>query len=271
MKERGIFGGLRSTTFLAEVFNVVMTVPLGFILVYRFRCSIRKAVLLGLLVSLGIEMTQHTGIWGVYPCPYRFSEVDDLIMNTLGALIGGILAWKWGGILPDVHPRADQSPLAPTIRRRVVAGCLDVVVVTLVAAFAELVVAVLYRRSGGEFGGDLPAWFAMTEQIVGIVLAPIVLFLLFPMMRKDGATVGQVCVFLRPARIDGGKLETVDLLKKGGSRWLPWMILAFLMPVGVAFPVLILMELGTAFARPDRRSLSSVFSSTKTRDSRDVS
>ena len=179
--------------------------------------------------------------------------------------------WNWGGILPDVHPRADQSPMAPTIRRRVVAGYLDVVVVTLVAAFAELVVAVLYRRSGGEFGGDLPAWFAMTEQIVGIVLAPIVLFLLFPMMRKDGATVGQVCVFLRPARIDGGKLETVDLLKKGGSRWLPWMILAFLMPVGVAFPALILMELGTAFARPDRRSLSSVFSSTKPRDSRDAS
>lgn len=264
IKEKGVLESLGSAMFLAEVFNVVMTFPLGFILVYRFRSSVRKSVLIGFLVSLAIELTQHTAIWGVYSCPYRVSELDDLIMNTFGALLGGLVARRWGHLLPDVHPRADQLPRTPTLGRRVVAGLLDVVVVTLVAAFAELVVAIWTRRSGG----DLPGVFSLSEQVVAIVLAPLVLFFLFPMIRKDGATVGQVCVFLRPERMGGGALTHLEHLKKFGSRWFPWMFFAFLAPIGIAFPVLILVELGTALARQDRRSLSSVIGASVTRDSR---
>ena len=113
-------------------------------------------------------------------------------------------------------------------------------------------VAVAYQRSGGEFGENLPGWFSTIEQIVGIVISPILLFILVPLMRKDGATVGQVCVFLRSEKVGGGTLVPLDHLKKFGSRWGPWMVLAFLAPVGVAFPVLILGELGSVLARQDR-------------------
>lgn len=34
------------------------------------------------------ECTQLSGLYGIYPYPYRFFEVDDLICNTLGGMIG---------------------------------------------------------------------------------------------------------------------------------------------------------------------------------------
>jgi glycopeptide antibiotics resistance protein len=41
---------------------------------------------------LAVELTQLTGIWGLYPCPYRQFDVDDLILNTTGVVIGFALA-----------------------------------------------------------------------------------------------------------------------------------------------------------------------------------
>lgn len=31
-------------------------------------------------------------MWGLYPCPFRLFDVDDLILNTLGAVVGSLLA-----------------------------------------------------------------------------------------------------------------------------------------------------------------------------------
>ena len=45
----------------------------------------------GLAVSAMIETTQITGVWGIYPCPYRVFDVDDLLANTSGALLGAVL------------------------------------------------------------------------------------------------------------------------------------------------------------------------------------
>lgn len=39
-----------------------------------------------------IETTQLTGVWGIYPCAYRVFDVDDLLMNTLGAVLRSALA-----------------------------------------------------------------------------------------------------------------------------------------------------------------------------------
>lgn len=39
-------------------------------------------------LSLGIELTQLTGLWGVYDCAWRQFDVDDLILNISGVLSG---------------------------------------------------------------------------------------------------------------------------------------------------------------------------------------
>lgn len=41
-----------------------------------------------LFIQPVFECTQLSGLYGIYPYPYRFFEVDDLICNTLGGMIG---------------------------------------------------------------------------------------------------------------------------------------------------------------------------------------
>ena len=45
-------------------------------------------VAIGCVVSCLIELTQYTGLFGVVPCSYRVVDIDDVIMNTLGAYAG---------------------------------------------------------------------------------------------------------------------------------------------------------------------------------------
>ena len=70
--------------------NVVMFAPLGFlvpILFARYR-SLGKTTALGLLVSVGIEFLQYwTGA--------READIDDVMLNTLGAAIGYGLYHIW--------------------------------------------------------------------------------------------------------------------------------------------------------------------------------
>ena len=77
-----------------RVLNAVMFAPFGFLLPVLW-CKCRKwkvTVLAGFLLSLTIEVLQMF-------C-FRATDVDDLLMNTLGALLGYFLAWlffhkKW--------------------------------------------------------------------------------------------------------------------------------------------------------------------------------
>ena len=45
-------------------------------------------VAIGCVLSCLIELTQDTGLFGVVPCTYRVVDIDDVIMNTLGAYAG---------------------------------------------------------------------------------------------------------------------------------------------------------------------------------------
>ena len=69
--------------------NILVFIPLGIGLAGIFhgnstRQTIRRTALIGFLVSLTIELTQLT-------IPTRATDVDDLIFNTLGALLGAII------------------------------------------------------------------------------------------------------------------------------------------------------------------------------------
>lgn len=61
--------------------NIVWFVPLGFYLSFVKKASVLKALLFGFLLSLFIETTQYILGTGI-------SEIDDLILNTFGSLVG---------------------------------------------------------------------------------------------------------------------------------------------------------------------------------------
>ncbi|WP_214408124.1 VanZ family protein, partial [Pseudonocardia lacus] len=83
---------LGNPAVLQVLFNVALFVPLGALLRYSRRVPVPLAGLAGLAVSLLVEFTQLTGNWFLHPCPYRLFDVDDLIANTAGALLGALAA-----------------------------------------------------------------------------------------------------------------------------------------------------------------------------------
>ena len=73
------------------ILNLVLTVPLGFFMRFLFGFKFGKTMLAGFLFSLLCELTQITGLFFIYPAPYRVFDVDDLIINTLGAVVGYLI------------------------------------------------------------------------------------------------------------------------------------------------------------------------------------
>lgn len=99
------FLDIRAESFMRDFailfFNVILTVPLGFFLRFLFGFKFGKTVLMGFLTSLLYEVTQLTGLFFIYPRPYRIFDVDDLMINTLGALIGYFTVPLLARILPN--------------------------------------------------------------------------------------------------------------------------------------------------------------------------
>lgn len=81
-KERG---------FLQVVLNVIFLLPLGMYLRYYFYRSFKQTLLIIISVSLFFEITQLTGLYGLYNPPYRLFDIDDLILNTIGGVVGFFL------------------------------------------------------------------------------------------------------------------------------------------------------------------------------------
>src|SRR5699024_8376409 len=75
---------------LQVALNVVLFVPLGWFVRQLAGRGIIVATGTGLTASALIELTQLTGLWGLYPCAYRVFDVDDLIINTIGAVPGSL-------------------------------------------------------------------------------------------------------------------------------------------------------------------------------------
>lgn len=115
---------LTDPAILQLLLNVLLFVPLGFLLRVLGGRGILVAFAVGLGVSVVIETTQLTGVWGIYPCAYRVFDVDDMLTNTLGAVVGSLLAL----VVPARHRGADRAADAdlprPVTRRRRMLGML---------------------------------------------------------------------------------------------------------------------------------------------------
>jgi len=125
---------LRDPAVLQVVLNVLLFVPFGWFVRVVTRRGVVVATVAGAAVSLLVELTQRTGVWGLYDCAYRLFDVDDLLVNTLGATLGSLLS------LLVVRRRrgATVMPTTVTLGRRLVAAVCDVVFVGLSGAAAVL-------------------------------------------------------------------------------------------------------------------------------------
>ncbi|QIK69649.1 VanZ family protein [Erysipelothrix sp. HDW6C] len=74
------------------IFNIIMLIPFGIYLRYYFNRSFKETLILSFCLSLFFELTQLSGLYGIYSGPYRLFDVDDLMLNTLGGVIGFVIA-----------------------------------------------------------------------------------------------------------------------------------------------------------------------------------
>lgn len=124
--------------FLQAIFNVLLTLPLGIYLRYYFRLSLWKTIFISFLTSVFFELTQITGLYGIYNAPYRVFDVDDLILNTLGGTIGYIITPIFTFFLPRAE-ELDKDVELKTMRvgfpRRLLAYIIDILILGLIPGY----------------------------------------------------------------------------------------------------------------------------------------
>ena len=92
---------IKDATFYVPAFNDLILIPFGMYLRYYFKCSFKKTLLLTALLSLFFELTQLSGLYFLYPGPYRLTDIDDIIQNTTGGCIGYALGALALWLLPS--------------------------------------------------------------------------------------------------------------------------------------------------------------------------
>lgn len=148
---------------LQLVFNVALFVPLGFFVRFVARRGVVVAFLIGLGTSVFIETTQGTGVWGLYPCAYRVFDVDDMLTNTTGAVIGSLLALPFHR--RRIDPAVVHQPRPVTRGRRMVGMVCDLMTVTIVSILLSVATQLVLRYTGheaavrrGEIAGQVGTW-----------------------------------------------------------------------------------------------------------------
>ena len=91
---------LRQSYFYVPLYNIFLTLPFGIYLRYYFKCDLKKTILYSFLLSLFFELTQLSGLYFIYPRGYRLFDVDDLLLNILGGMVGYTIAQPLIRILP---------------------------------------------------------------------------------------------------------------------------------------------------------------------------
>lgn len=210
---------VRSFDFLQAVFNIALFVPWGALARRYFGMRAWTALLSGFVASVAIEVAQGTALFGLAPCVYRVADVDDVILNTLGAGVGALLAPVVLFFVADARlsGRTRGHPRPVTRRRRLVAMLIDgFAFVTLPAA---LIVA---WRLGALYGLGRPL---PTEDAVGDSAAVLFAFvvLLLPTLIGSGGSIGQRAMWLSPEGAGTGRRALRSLCGVGG-----WMLVGTL-------------------------------------------
>ena len=120
-----------------------MTMPFGVYLRYYFCYNWRKTLRLSFLLSLFFELTQLSGLYFIYPGSYRLFDVDDLIVNTAGSMIGFALAGPVSHLLPtrqELDTVSFRRGASISFTRRVFSFLADMACLTFASGILAVVV-----------------------------------------------------------------------------------------------------------------------------------
>ena len=210
---------IAKSSVYTELFNVLLTFPIGFFVHYLFGGKWWHSIAAGFCTSLFFELTQLSGLYGIYEHPYRLFDVDDLIINTTGAFLGFVCTIPFCRALPDiddVNARARERDRSyPSVTRRALALLIDC---TLVYVLTWCLRAGLYGMEGS---------LSSTDRLSTLTIAASLLFVFLPLF--IGGTAGERILRMRVVMADGTRAPWWRVF---GRKALVWWAL-FLLPAWV--------------------------------------
>ncbi|NBK96952.1 MAG: hypothetical protein EOM50_02830 [Erysipelotrichia bacterium] len=187
---------LNTPALYQVVFNLLMTIPFGMYLRYYFRCNFKKTLLFAFLLSLFFELTQLSGLYFIYPKSYRLFDVDDLLINTLGALLGYFIIKPFMRVLPtreEIDSASYKRGKHVSLPRRCIALVLDYIVILIINAICINILA------------SFSIHYSHTLSIITIIYFIALAFL------TDGQSIGK-------------KIMQIKIIKEGNKKWYSFII-----------------------------------------------
>ncbi|OTN76502.1 hypothetical protein A5886_001579 [Enterococcus sp. 8G7_MSG3316] len=180
---------LKQGVVLEPLFNLLLTVPFGIYLRYYFNYSFKKTLLLSFCLTLFFELTQLTGLYFIYPRSYRLFDVNDLFVNTLGGVLGWLVAPIFTFLLPsreEIDAASYARDTRVTMTRRFFAWAIDWLCLSVFSSTLLLVLTLIRQQEIRDFTGDY--WYFAVEVLVYFVLIPYL---------TEGQTLGKKLVRIR--------------------------------------------------------------------------
>ncbi len=150
----GAIATLRSVAVLQVGFNVLLFVPWGVLARRYLGWGVVASTGSALAASVAIETVQYTGVLGLIGCSYRVADVDDVLANTLGGLLGALVApvvLRW---MPQARElaaaRTDPRPV--TLPRRLLGMAVDLAAAAVLGTVLQLAYRVVLVVTGQGLG-----------------------------------------------------------------------------------------------------------------------
>lgn len=203
---------MKQSVFLEPVFNIFLLFPFGVYCRYYFKFSLGKTILASFALSLFFELTQLSGLYFIYPRPYRLFDVNDLLHNTLGGTFGFACAPLFTFFLPT-RSELDSESLAKgqqvTLLRRFVAMVIDWIAIGFLSSLLKFFTNIL--------PANLRALF--NYPIASFTLAVMLYFMLL-MYLWNGQTFGKKVVRIKVVEPDREHIRLWSLVKRYSAFYL---------------------------------------------------
>lgn len=129
--------------FLVNILNLFLAIPFGMYLRYYFKRSFIETLVLSFLLSLFFEITQLTGLYFIYSGSYRLFDVDDLIVNTSGGVLGFLLMGPFMKFLPsrdELDEISYKKGMEVSLTRRFISFFFDMFFIALLTFICEILI-----------------------------------------------------------------------------------------------------------------------------------
>lgn len=178
------------TAVLQLLLNIVLFMPLGFIAKTFLRLKLAPTLAISFVATCLIETAQLTGLFGLYPYAFRTFDVDDLICNTLGGLLGWLAGYAATKLIMRGSTELPPVTHSPGFIRRCVTLWTDFMIIDVCYVVPRIVIAVGLRMLYGESADMAAVPLEQVDEVASLVCFAIAFIFVETTVpwRHDGST-----------------------------------------------------------------------------------